>query len=367
MRAAGLRYPGVHYWSIWDEPNQVASLSPQWLPDPRDPQRFVPTSPQIYRRLVDAAWGALQQLSGHAHDTILIGETAPKGLLDVRGIDRSMDAQRFIRELYCVDDNLQFRMGVDAQLRGCPTTNQTAGFVAAHPGLFSASGWAHHPYELTRAPDQPPTQPDSWLTMGNLRRLGALLRRIRERYNQPSSVPLYLTRYGYETGADGVSPARQAEYLNHAEYLAWRNGTVRTLAQFLLIDAPPVQSGLRTATGARKPAYDAYALPVWLPAPTVSRGGRLSVWGLVRAAPDGRRVQVSIQVRKGPGHPWQRVARRPDDRRAGLSERVGARAHVRRAAARVERAPQPRGGVPGAVVSHTRTMSTAPKAVKSAS
>jgi hypothetical protein len=312
VHAAALRYPGVHYWSIWDEPNQVASLSPQWLPDPRDPTRFVPTSPQVYRRLVDAAWGALA-VGGHAHDTILIGETAPKGLLDVRGIDRSIDAQRFIRELYCVDDNLQFYVGVDAQLRGCPTAEQVAGFVTAHPALFSASGWAHHPYELSRAPNKPPVHADRWVTLGNLRELGALLRRIRARYAQADTgrVPLYLTRYGYETDAGGVSPARQAEYLNQAEYLAWRNSTVRTLGQFLLNDAPPVQSGLRTAAGARKPAFDAYALPVWLPSSSIRRGQRLSVWGLVRAAPNGRRVQVSIQVRKGPGHPWKRVARRP--------------------------------------------------------
>ena len=318
VRASGLRYRGVHYWSIWDEPNQPASLTPQWLPDPRDPQQFVPTAPQVYRRVVDAAWGALQ-LSGHAHDTILIGETAPKGLLDAPGIARAIDPQRFIRELYCLDDNLQFYTGTDAEVRGCPTTNPAFGFVAAHPALFSASGWAHHPYELTRAPDQAPVHADKWVTMGNLRALSALLRRIRARYGQPSPKPiaLYLTRYGYETNPDptGVSFARQAEYLDHAEYLAWRNRAVRTLGQFLLVDAgSPVattfQSGLKTIKGERKPAYDAYALPVWLPSASVRAGHRLAVWGLVRAAPNGARVPVSIQVRAGPGHPWRRLARR---------------------------------------------------------
>jgi hypothetical protein len=157
--------------------------------------------------------------------------------------------------------------------------------------------------------------------MGNLRELSGLLRRIHARYNQPSPKPigLYLTRFGYETKpADptGVSLAQQAEYLDHAEYLAWHNRAVRTLAQFLLVDAkPPVattfQSGLRTTTGARKPAYDAYALPVWLPSRSAAAGRRLEVWGLVRAAPNGRRVQVSIQVRRGAGHPWRRVALRP--------------------------------------------------------
>jgi hypothetical protein len=320
VRAAGLRCPGVHYWSIWDEPNQAASLTPQWLADPRNPQSFVPTAPQVYRRLVDAAWGAMQ-LNGHAHDTILIGETAPKGLLDNAGIDRSIDAQRFIRELYCVDDNLQFYSGTSATLRGCPTTNPAFGFVAAHPGLFAASGWAHHPYELSSAPDKLAAHADAWLTMANLRDLTALLRRIRARYNQPSPHPvsLYLTRYGYETNppdGNGVSPALQAEYLNQAEYLAWHNRWVHTLGQFLLVDSgPPVtstfQSGLKTVAGVRKPAYEAYALPVWLPSPTIAPGHRLPVWGLVRAAPNGRRVQVSIQARAGVGHPWRRVGRRP--------------------------------------------------------
>jgi hypothetical protein len=318
VRAAAVRYPGVHYWSIWNEPNQAGWLTPQWLPDPRDPTRWVPTAPQVYRRLLDAAWTSLQQ-TGHGHDTILVGETAPKGLLQARGVTRSMDSQRFIRELYCLDDNLQFYKGTSAEVRACPTTNQAAGFVAAHPALFGASGWAHHPYELTFAPDRPPVHRDAWVTIANLHDLGGLLRRIRARYRQPTraAVPLYLTEFGYQTKPPdplGVTFAQQAEYLNQAEYIAWRNGAVRTLAQFLLVDSGPpygvtFQSGLRTADRKPKPAYDAYALPVWLPSPTIRNGRKLKVWGLARAAPAGRHAKVSIQVRVGGrGHPWRRVA-----------------------------------------------------------
>jgi hypothetical protein len=336
VRAAALRYPGVHYWSIWNEPNDAAWLTPQWLHDPRDPTRWVATAPQVYRRLVDSAWTALQE-AGHGHDTILVGETAPKGQLDARGVTRSIDAQRFIRELYCVDDNLQFYKGTSAEVRACPTTDQAAGFVAAHPALFAASGWAHHPYELTRAPDRPPTHADAWVTIANLKDLSRLLRRIRARYQQSTTeaVALYLTQFGYQTKPPdplGVTFARQAEYLDQAEYVAWRNGSVRTLAQFLLVDSGPpyaatFQSGLRTRKGERKPAYDAYALPVWLPSPTVKKGRALDVWGLVRAAPEGRHVPVSIQVRAGPGHPWQRVATRTT---TGIRGYLSASVHVRR-------------------------------------
>jgi hypothetical protein len=336
VRAAALRYPGVHYWSIWNEPNQAAWLTPQWLPDPRDPTRWVATAPQVYRRLVDAAWSALQE-TGHGHDTILVGETAPKGMLDARGVTRSLDAQRFIRELYCVDDHLQFYKGTSAEVRACPTTNQVAGFVAAHPALFAASGWAHHPYELTRAPDRPPAHRDAWVTLGNLKDLSRLLRHIRARYQQPAVEPvaLYLTQFGYETNPPdplGVTFARQAEYLDQAEYVAWRNGSVRTLAQFLLVDSGPpyaatFQSALKTRKGERKPAYDAYALPVWLPSPKVRKGRALDVWGLVRAAPEGRHVPVSIQVRAAAGHPWQRVATRTT---TGIRGYLSTSVHVRR-------------------------------------
>ena len=318
VRAAALRYRGVHYWSIWNEPNDAASLTPQWLHDPRDPTRWVPTSPQVYRRLADAAWQSLQE-TGHGRDTILIGETAPKGLLDNAGLTASIDSQLFVHELYCVDANLQVYQGTSAEVRGCPTADQGATFVREHPALFAATGWAHHPYELSIAPNEPPRHEDSWVTLGNLNDLSRLLRRIRARYAQPAQAlsRLYLTEYGYQTNPpepQGVSPALQAEYLNHAEYLTWRNQSVRTLGQFPLRDGTPVastfQSGLRTAKGVRKPAYEAYALPVWLPSPRVQTGHKLKVWGLVRAAPNGRRAQVSIQVRRAGSHAWTRVATR---------------------------------------------------------
>jgi hypothetical protein len=90
---------------------------------------------------------------------------------------------------------------------------------------------------------------------------------------------------------------------------------VRTLGQFPLKDAgAPIdttfQSGLRSAAGDRKPAYEAYALPVWLPKDTIRAGQRLPIWGLARAAPNGRRTQVSIQVRRRGSHTWVPVAKR---------------------------------------------------------
>jgi hypothetical protein len=320
VRAVGARYPQVSYWTIQNEPNQPGWLDPQWV---RSGKTMVEASPAIYRGLVDAAWSALQD-TGHGSDTILIGETAPKGV-SVRGTTRAISPGRFIRRLYCLDDHLQFLKGAAAAARGCPKTDHGA-FPAAHPGLFAARGYAHHPYELLFAPNRRPTHSD-WYTLANLNQLSALLRRIRARYGRSGRVPLYLTEFGYQTNPPdplGVSPREQARYLNQAEYLAYRNRNVRTLSQFLLSDDAPLpgvprsspaawgtfQSGLQYLDGAPKPARAAYAFPLYLPAASVTGGRRLHVWGLLRAAPNGtaHRVDVLFRARGARGR-FTRIAR----------------------------------------------------------
>jgi hypothetical protein len=314
VTAVARRFPQVDFWSIYNEPNQAGWLTPQWVADPRDGDRFIEFAPHLYRELVRQAWNALQA-TGQGGDTILIGETAPKGLLETKGITRSIDALRFIRAVYCLDDRLQPFRGTSAEVRSCPA--DPGRFAAEHPGLFQATGFAHHPYELTFAPNRPPAYRSRWVTTGNLGDLSRTLRRIRQRYGQPSrpATPIYLTEFGYQTNPPdrfGVSRTVQAAYLNHAEYLTRKNPNVRTLAQFLLVDdGEPVsrtfQSGLLDIKGAKKPAFRAYMLPVHLPRPSVRRGQRLRVWGLVRVAPRGRAARARIEVRDRGSERWRRV------------------------------------------------------------
>jgi hypothetical protein len=312
--------PRVDYWTIWNEPNQAGWLTPQWETDPRNSRSMIEASPRIYRRLVDAAWLALQN-SGHGRDTTLVGETAPKGLGDRnKGVTRSIDALRFIRQLYCLDDNLQFLRGSSAAVRGCPVNNPAAEFPAQHPGLFQMTGFAHHPYELTFAPNQPPRYPSRWVTIGNLGDLSKTLRRIFQRYGRAlpgggKEMPLYLTEFGYQTNPPdplGVSLQRQAAYLNQSEFIAWRNPWVRTLTQFLLVDDKPLsqyprgsvasygtfQSGLMLLNGRHKPSFRAYQMPVYVPVPRFRRGRSVRVWGLLRLAPNGPAHRVQVQFRR---------------------------------------------------------------------
>ena len=349
MRALGTRYSGtyvptgasaplprVNYWSVWNEPNQGGWLTPQWAIDPRDPKRYIEAAPQLYRSLVDAAFAALQA-TGHAADTFLVGETAPKGLRTVRGQTRQMDALRFIRQLYCLDDHLQFERGTSAQLRGCPVNNPGPQFVAAHPGLFKMTGYSHHPYELTFSPHTPPAWKD-WATIGNLPTLSRTLKRVFQRYGQPmpggakSQVPLYMTEFGYQTNPPdptGVSLAKQAAYDNEAEYITWKNANVKTLTQFLLQDdkAQPgtpasqdatFQSGLTFAdTGKRKPSYRAYAMPLFLPSATIRRGRKLRVWGGVRIADKTKKLPVTIQIRARGAKKWTKAGTTKTDGKRG--------------------------------------------------
>ena len=335
VRAVGTRYSGsytprqvptqsplprVDYWTVWNEPNQPGWLTPQWTAEPRLGGAFVEAAPGIYRGLLDAMHAGLEA-TGHGRDTILIGETAPKGQERARGPTRAIKPGGFIRRLYCLDDDLQLLRGTAAAVRGCPTSGSPARFAADHPGLFSATGYAHHPYELTFAPSQRPGPDD--FTTGNLGALSSLLRRIHQRYGQlppggGRDIPLYLTEFGYQTDPPdpaGVSRAEQAAYLNEAEWITYRNPLVRTLTQFLLVDDKPIagvtnpiaafggtfQSGLMYQNGAAKPALLAYRLPIFLPSRVVRTGRAVRVFGLVRPAANGTVPRVLLQRRTGSG------------------------------------------------------------------
>jgi len=320
VAAAGRRYSGsfqglprVNYWSIYNEPNQAGWLTPQWTGS-------VESSSVIYRTLVRTSYQALSA-TGHGADTILVGETAPKGLKRRKGLTMSIDPLRFIRTLYCVDSKLRRLKGTAASARGCPTS--AAQFVADNPALFKAAGFAHHPYELLLAPTRKPGSKD-WVTIANLPVLSRALRRIYSRYSQKRQtargVPLYLTEYGYQTRPDplGLPFARQASYISQAEQISYRNPLVRTMGQFLLVDDRPTpgiankrvayrtfQSGLKRLNGKRKPAYRAYVTPLFLSKTRFRGAGSTSVFGLLRPASSNAKVKVQIQFRARGSKAWR--------------------------------------------------------------
>ncbi len=305
--------PRVDHWSVWNEPNYPSWLSPQWLNNrPRRPAQMVAASPHHYRRLVDAAWSALSA-SGHGGAKVLIGETAPRGGKKPTQLGNAMAPAEFVRELYCLKRNFRPYRGRAARLRGCPATARARGrFRSAHPGLFSAGGYALHPYSLARRGWRLPT----WrhpirdnVPIANLRYMTRTLDRATFYWgNSRGPLPLWITEYGYQTSPPdpfaGVRLSRQGPLSSWGEYLAYKNPRVASIAQFLLIDDKPIdglaasrkgwitwQSGLVTRDGRAKPALAEYKAPIH-----VQRRGRwLRVFGALREAANGSRLFAQVQ------------------------------------------------------------------------
>lgn len=313
--------PRVSFWSIWNEPNQPGWLAPQWRSSSAG-QAMV--APALYRTYVDAAFAALAR-TGHrpSTDTILVGDLAPEGCAAGARVCQGGVYPRpewptaplpFLRALYCVGPSDQPLSGPDATVLGCPGSPDRGAFVSAHPALFQATGFAHHPYSLSTAPNVSLPDPD-WVPLSDLSRLEHTLDSIFGAYGVHRRLPLYLTEYGYETNPPdpyrGISPQLQALFLNEAQYLAWKDPRVRTLNQFLLYDYPPnfsfprgsqgywsnFQTGLLYLSGVPKPSFDAYRLPVVLPRPGLGPGRTVTVWAMLRAAPPGSAQRAQIQWR----------------------------------------------------------------------
>ncbi len=113
-----------------------------------------------------------------------------------------------------------------------------------------------------------------------------------------------------------MSLAKQAAYLNEAEFITYRNRRVRTLSQFLYNDDVPdpaasnpiaafgatFQSGLATSDGTpKKGAILAYRMPIFVPQRKPRKGSRMRVWGMVRPAVNNKRTRVEIHVRSRRG------------------------------------------------------------------
>ena len=323
VRAVGERYSGhyrprgssgplprVNYWSIWNEPNVGgSSLAPQAV-------NGIEFGPATYRSLLDAAWKSLSA-TGHGTrtDTILVGQMASTGHVSP-GYKLGMEPLRFLRALFCVDSDYRELRGKAASLRKCPTTaSASRKFRSQHPALFQATGWGHHPYHLTQAPDRrsPGGDDADWVTFADLPKLERALDRVQRDYGSRRRLPLYLTEYGFNTNPpqpyNAISPSKQATYLNQAEYMAWRDPRVQTLSQYLLQDAAKApgylfsafSTGLIYHDGTKKPSYGAYRMPIWLRSTHARRGQSLEVWGCVRPsklAPSSTRAEVQIQLNK---------------------------------------------------------------------
>jgi len=302
--------PRIDTWSIWNEPNQAAQLQPQWERSRRT-GREVPAAPRIYRRLARAMISGLRR-TGHERDTILLGETAPRGV-NRQGLNGSLRPIAFLNELLCLDP-----------LFGQPvpgTPEQGCDF--GRRGPLRVNGYAHHPYSVVAAPETPDLNPAD-VTLADRDRLEAVLDAGGLGRRLPLDLPFWWTEFGWQTlppdPVRGVSLSRQADYMARAERMTWADDRVVAHAQFLLRDDEPrrepgaslrrkwgtYQTGLTFAGAQRKPAYASYRLPLVGPG-EVTLGQSARLWGLVRPGVNGVAQRVVLEFRADGTERFERV------------------------------------------------------------
>ncbi len=314
--------PRVQTFTLWNEPNDHAFLTPQW-------RGGVPVSADWYRRLVQLAYPAIKRALPSA--SVLIGNTSESGTAgaDVR---RGVAPFAFIRRLACVDAELHpVHDGACAKFFTLP-----------------ADGFAHHPYERLSAPWVPSTRTQAdWAQMGDLPRLQSLLEKlVAMRRLAAGAANLWLTEQGYESNAELTdrpwTEAQQAQLNADSEYLGWRDPQLASFSQFLLRDSLTSETlrerarngesrrdlsgtwttGLRRENDQPKPALWMFRSPVVARVIDTSASPflvglnpkllgaaaprLLEVWGRARPLTAPRPVQV--QVADGSGRSFQTVA-----------------------------------------------------------
>jgi hypothetical protein len=212
--------PAVKKWLAWNEPN-----NPVWLQQSRG-GRFI--SPRTYAQICNAVYQGVHA-TNFAGEQVACGATGPRGNNQARSSRPSMSPLAFMR-------------------------------AARKAGMRKMDAYAHHPYYSSRRDTPATAGRGGAVQLGNIRSLIALSNKLFGR------KPIWITEYGYQTPPDrlfAVSFGQQARYLAQAYALARGTPQVTLMVWFMLRDDTNLnigwQSGLLTATGKRKPAFNTFA------------------------------------------------------------------------------------------------------------
>jgi hypothetical protein len=224
-RRDGVVLPRVRYWTAWNEPNLQIGLIPQWR---RAGKHWVIQSARDYARICNAVVDGIRttMLRGQR---IACGVTAARGNNNPNGAKPSVSPLAFLRAM-------------------------------KKAGARGFDAYAHHPYY--GGPSETPTTAPPGRTAVTLGNIDVLVRELTRLYG---GKRIWLTEYGYQTSPEdrvfGVPWERQADYVAESFEVARAHPRIDMLLWFLLRDeGDPArwQSGLISATGERKPSFDAF-------------------------------------------------------------------------------------------------------------
>ncbi len=225
--------PPVRLWLAWNEPNNPAFLRPQFR---KVNGKAVIQSAIDYAKICNAVVKGVRKTTVGA-SKVACGVTGPRGNNNPNSSRPALSPLPFLRAM-------------------------------KKAGAKGFDAYAHHPYY--GAPRETPSTPPppgihgnaaTAITLGNF---SLLTKEVTRLYGNKR---IWITEYGYQTNPPdkifGVSFANQARYLTQAYGIAKKNPRVDMFIWFLLRDERTGvnqgwQSGLLTATGAKKPAFAAF-------------------------------------------------------------------------------------------------------------
>ena len=273
--------PDVDRWEVWNEPNLVNHLSPQWTGKnctSRNPDGCKPFSPNHYRKMLNAAYPALTNDAG---DTVVsagltaYGDPSP-GCCGSPPAQSRIPPARFVRELL-----------------------SQATFL---------DGLAQHVYHRAGAPSERALNRDDVQIPDISDKLRKPLNRAAAegRALPVSSTPklIWVTELGWESDADGVSLATQARYLQEGFYRLWVEG-VELATWFRIVDGPAGSTfdamGIHRRDRSSKPAAAAFR---FMFVTDRIANGQIRYWGRAPGATPSETPITVERLRSGTWEPF---------------------------------------------------------------
>jgi hypothetical protein len=217
---AARRYPSVHLWMIWGEPNRTPNFMPESTVAPgRQLTARQKTAPHNYARILDAAYGSLKAVS--PANVVIGGSTYTTG---------SIDTQEWIENLR-LPDGRPPRMDM----------------------------YAHNPFSWNGPSFSLAPSPDGEVEFSDLPRLAGWIDHYLGR-----GIPIFLSEFTMPTQPDEefsfyASYSGQATWTRDVLRLARHWKRIYGLGWIHVYDDPPVSyGGLLTAQGVPKPAFYAF-------------------------------------------------------------------------------------------------------------
>lgn len=223
VTAAARRYPSVHLWMIWGEPDRHGNWA-TIVPSSPTAKKLTPAqaaAPRLYARMLDASYGALKRAS--KKNIVIGGNTYTTGDIPTRMWDKYMRLPN------------------------------------GRPPRMDLYG--HNPF-CFRAPNlSNPPSPDGEIDFSDLHRL---LQMVNSNFGTPHhQIKLFLSEWEIPTGPNTdfnfyTSLAVQAQWITDGWRIVRRSNWIYALGYIPFDDEPGLPAGLVYANGKPKPAYYAF-------------------------------------------------------------------------------------------------------------